>query len=125
MNPQDERILGGNLETLGLQATLKMLALGGKTGQLSVMAADNANGSRERLDIYLQRGSIIALQSSDPIQIDLLEIFRLMRRVPRNVSAEIRERVGTHLPFVLQALTERGIVNPTEYQQRIEFGIIQ
>ncbi|HKD74013.1 MAG TPA: DUF4388 domain-containing protein [Ktedonobacterales bacterium] len=125
MNPQDERILGGNLETLGLQATLKMLALGGKTGQLSVSAADNGNGSRERLDIYLQRGNIIALQSSDPIQIDLLDILRLMRRVPRNVALDIRQQAGTQLPDVLYTLTERGIVSPTEYQQRIEFGIIQ
>src|SRR6185437_6571757 len=39
---QQDRIFGGNLETLGLQATLKTLALGGKTGQLSVAATHDA-----------------------------------------------------------------------------------
>lgn len=129
MNPQQQdKVLGGDLETLGLQATLKMLALGGKTGQLSVSASHDAIDGRpthERLDIYLKRGSIVALHASDPGQIDLLEILRLMRRIHRKDAQEIRQRVGTHLPDVLVALVERGIISPAEQQQRMEFAIIQ
>jgi hypothetical protein len=125
---QQEKILGGDLETLGLQATLKMLALGGKTGQLSVAATHDAADGRpthERLDIYLKRGSIVALHASNPGQIDLLEILRLMRRIHRKDAQEIRERVGNSLPYVLAALVERNIITPLEQQQRMEFAIIQ
>ena len=129
MNPQQDRIFGGNLETLGLQATLKMLALGGKTGQLSVTAThdygDGRNAVRERLDIYLQKGNIVMLHSSDPIQIDLLEILRLLRRINRVVAQEIAERTGNQLPYVLMALVERNVIPPAEYQQRTEFAIVQ
>ena len=45
---QPVRILDGDLETLGLQATLKMLSLGGKTGILRV-----SSGS-ETLQIALE-----------------------------------------------------------------------
>lgn len=126
--PQQEKILGGNLETLGLQATLKMLSLGGKTGQLSVAAIHQAADGRpthERLDIYLKKGSIVALHASDPGQIDLLEIMRLMRRIHRKDAQEIRDRVGQSLPYVLAALVERNIMSPAEQQQRMEFAIIQ
>lgn len=128
MNPQKEKILGGNLETLGLQATLKMLALGGKTGQLSVTATHEPTEGgppRERLDFYLKKGAIVALHSSDPAQIDLLEIFRLLRRIHRKDALEIRERIGTQLAYVLAALAERGIINQQEHQQRTEFAIVQ
>ncbi len=125
---QQDRIFGGNLETLGLQATLKTLALGGKTGQLSVAATHDAVDGRpthERLDIYLKKGSIVALHSSDPGHIDLLEILRLMRRIHRKDAQEIHERVGNHLPYVLAALMERNIISQAEMQQRMEFAIIQ
>jgi hypothetical protein len=125
---QQNKIMGGNLETLGLQATLKTLSLSGKTGQLSVVATNTTADGRpthERLDIYLKKGSIIALHASDPGQIDLLEILRLMHRIHRRDAQEIRERVGTQLPYVLAALVERNIISPAEQQQRMEFAIIQ
>ena len=50
------RVLDGDLETLTLQSTLKMLALGGKTGALSVQSGS------ERLRIYLQDGAITSLE---------------------------------------------------------------
>ncbi len=129
-NQQQEqgRIIGGDLETLGLQATLKMLALGSKTGQLSVAAThDAADGRtvRERLDIYLKKGNIVALNSSDPAPIDLLELLRLMRRIHRKDAVEIHDAVGTHLPYVITALVERNLISPAEAQQRMEFAIIQ
>ncbi|MBA3826180.1 MAG: DUF4388 domain-containing protein [Ktedonobacterales bacterium] len=129
-NQQQEqgRIIGGDLETLGLQATLKMLALGGKTGQLSVAATHDAVDGRtvrERLDIYLKKGNIVALNSSDPAPIDLLELLRLMRRIHRKDATEIHDQVGTHLPYVLAALLERNLISAGELQQRMEFAIIQ
>ncbi len=131
MSPQSpDRILGGNLETLGLQATLKMLALGGKTGQLVVTAThtDSTSGAgvgRERLEVYLRKGNIVALHSSEEIQVDLLEIFRLLRRIERKDAIEMRARVGTQLAQVLSLLVERGIMTTAEQQQRIEFAITQ
>ena len=105
-----------------------MLSLGGKTGQLSVAATHQAVDGRpahERLDIYLKKGSIVALHASDPGQIDLLEIMRLMRRIHRKDAQEIRDRVGTQLPYVVAALVERNVMSPAEQQQRMEFAIIQ
>ena len=52
---QQGRILDGDLETLGLQATLKMLSLGGKTGVLLV------SSGQEHLKITLENGHILAL----------------------------------------------------------------
>lgn len=127
MNPR-EKILDGDLQTLGLQATLKMLALGGKTGQLSVVTfPDHAEVGRARevLNVYLKRGNIVALDSIPPAPIDLAEMFRLLRRLHRRDAQEIKERTGNQLPQVLAMLVERGVITPAEQQQRIEFAIIQ
>jgi hypothetical protein len=131
MNPQpsSERILGGSLETMGLQGTLKMLAMSDKTGQLSVEAVhEDTPGSIsnvERLDIYLRKGNIVALHSDDPMQIDLLEMLRLLRRIDRKDAVEMRAYVGTQLPQVLSLLVERGFMTAAQQQQHIEFEIIQ
>jgi len=49
----------------------------------------------------------------------------LMRRIHRKDANEIREQVGSHLPYVLNALLERSLISPAELQQRMEFAIIQ
>jgi hypothetical protein len=113
------RILDGDLETLGLQATLKMLALGGKTGVLTVVSG------QETLQIALRNGQIISLEEPSIQPPDLVEIFRLLGRVPRPQAAELRRLSGENPVAVLAVLVEWGIIPPAEMQQRIEFGIIQ
>jgi hypothetical protein len=81
------RILDGNLETLGLQATLKMLALSGKTGVLTV-----ASG-QERLAIFLESGHIVDLDEPSTSPLDIVDMFRLLGRlnqVPRAQVLELR-----------------------------------
>jgi len=129
-NPQSsDRILGGNLETMGLQATLKMLSLGEKTGQLTVTVYNESNENHstlhEHLDVYIRRGEIVALQPSNIPNIDFLEILRLLQRIHRTDVQSIRAEAGDQLPFIVQTLVERGIITQAEQRQRIEFMIIQ
>ena len=74
---QPVRILDGDLETLGLQATLKMLSLGGKTGILRV-----SSGS-ETLQIALKDGHIVALEEAGVTSPDMIEVFRLLMHLSR------------------------------------------
>ncbi len=127
--PLEHKILGGDLATMGLQATLKMLSLGAKTGCLNVMAVHTSPGEgrpeRERMEIYLKRGSIVALHSSETGTIDFLEILRLMQRLHRDRANELRMRYGTMLPAVLNELVRLNLITPLEQQQRMEFAILQ
>lgn len=116
---QQGRILDGDLETLGLQATLKMLALGGKTGVLSVVSG------QESLRISLNNGHIIALEEPGTAPPDLVEMFRLLGRVPRAQAAELRQLAGDNPVAVLAVLAQWQVITPTEMQQRVEFGVIQ
>ncbi|HEX6122616.1 MAG TPA: DUF4388 domain-containing protein [Ktedonobacterales bacterium] len=115
------RILDGDLETLGLQATLKMLALGGHTGILSV------ESGQERLRIALQGGNIVALEEPGALAPDLIEIFRLQRRLDRLTRDEIRQlrQVSGNNPItVMLILEQRGLLPSAEVQRRIEFSIV-
>nr|MBF6591805.1 DUF4388 domain-containing protein [Ktedonobacterales bacterium] len=119
---QQGRILDGDLETLGLQATLKMLALGGHTGILSVESGP------ERLRIALQSGNIVALEEPGGVAPDLIEIFRLLRRlpgVPRAEISKLRQMAGGNPVTAMLLLQERRIITADEMQRRVEFGIIQ
>jgi hypothetical protein len=87
MEPQG-RVLDGNLETLGIQSTLKMLALGGKTGILSV-----TSGS-ERVEIRLRNGNILDLDEPGVPPPELPEMFRLLGYVPRPQAVELRRLAG-------------------------------
>lgn len=116
---QHGRILDGDLETLGLQATLKMLALGGKTGVLTVVSGTEA------LHISLSNGHIIALEEPGVQPPDLVEIFRLLGRVPRAQASELRRLGGDNPAAVLAVLVQWQVMTPDEMQRRIEFGIIQ
>src|SRR5262249_15098882 len=116
---QQGRILDGNLETLGLQATLKMLALSGKTGILHV-----ASG-QERLAIFLKSGQIIDLEELDVPPPDLVDMFRLRGRLTRTQVAESRQATGGNPAFALIHLRNIGVMPPAEFQRRIEFRVIQ
>lgn len=115
----DGRILDGDLATLGLQATLKMLALGGKTGVLSVRSGS------ESLNISLSNGHIVALDEPNIAPPDIVEIFRLLGRIPRERAPELRTLGGDNPTSVLAVLVHVGMVKPAEMQQRVEFGVIQ
>ncbi len=113
------RILDGDLETLGLQATLKMLALSGKTGTLIVTSG------QETLSLYLQKGQIAALQEQSPSSVDLLEMLRLLGRMDRQVAARFRPMADQPSSVLLDALVKARIISEAEMLQRLEFRIIQ
>src|SRR5262249_51090672 len=116
---QQGSVLDGNLETLGLQATLKMLALGGKTGMLSVTSG------QERLLIALQNGNILSLEEPDIPAPDLIEVFRLLGRISRDDAAHLRQMAGANPVTVMIFMSQRRQMPPEEVQQRIEFGVVQ
>jgi hypothetical protein len=118
MEPQG-RILDGNLETLGLQATLKMLALGGKTGVLSVTSG------HEYLAIYLENGHIVDLDEPGAPAPDLPDMFRLLGRIPRSRAAELRGLAGANPATAMAIMLQWGYLTPDEVQQRTEFRVIQ
>ncbi len=111
------RILDGDLETLGLQATLKMLALGGKTGALNVVSG------QERLRVTLENGHIIALEEPHLTPPDLIEIFRLLGRIPPNIAMSLREFRGQPPAFQFPILLRANIITPEEAQRYYEFGV--
>jgi len=111
------RILDGDLETLGLQATLKMLALSGKTGALNVVSG------QERLRITLENGHIIALEEPHLSPPDLIELFRLLGRIPPHLVMSIREFRGQPPAFQFPILLQANIVTPEEAQRYYEFGV--
>ena len=63
---QQDRIMDGDLQTLGLQSILKMLALSEKTGKLFVSSGP------EMLSISLRKGRIVALHEDGVPQPDIL-----------------------------------------------------
>jgi hypothetical protein len=116
---QPGRILDGDLETLGLQATLKMLALSGKTGTLMVTSG------QETLSLYLNKGQIAALQDNFVQRPNLLEVMRLLRQVDGQVASELRRAMGPHAPAMLEMLVEYGVISEAEMLQWQEYGVIQ
>jgi hypothetical protein len=118
MEPQG-RILDGNLETLGLQATLKMLALSGKTGVLSVTSG------QERLAILLENGHIIDLEEPGTPAPDLIDMFRLLGRIPRQQVHELRQLSGSNPTTAMAIMVQWGLITQADLQARIEFRVIQ
>jgi hypothetical protein len=116
---QQGRILDGDLETLGLQATLKMLALSGKTGTLLVKSG------QETLSLYLNKGHIAALEDNFSHHPNLLEVMRLLGRIDQETAAEIWQAVGPNAPGMLEALVDYGIISEGEMTQWLEYGVIQ
>ena len=117
-NPQS-RILDGDLETLGLQSTLKMLALAGKTGVLIVQTASS------QLNIYLQDGAITRLEDPSTPDPDLLDLFRAMGRIGVEHGMQIPQDARKDLAAITQYMVNNGLLSPAEELQRREFIVTQ
>jgi hypothetical protein len=116
---QHGRILDGDLETLSLQATLKMLALSGKTGTLIVTSG------QETLSLYLQKGQIAAMQEQPTPAMDLIEMLRLLGRLDRQMAGRFRSVADQSSSVLLDALVKARVISEAEMLQRLEFRIIQ
>lgn len=116
---QPVRILDGNLETLGLQATLKMLSLGGKTGILRV-----SSGS-ETLQIALKEGHIVALDENGVTPPDMIEVFRLLMHLTRQEASTLKQRADHNAANSLRVMVENQVISADIAQRYVEFAIIQ
>lgn len=118
MEPQD-RIMDGDLQTLGLQSILKMLALSGKTGTLLV------HSGPETLVISLRKGQIVALHEEGVPQPDLLGMLCLINKLDPPRANSLREAAHGNVQMALAIMTEQGWMTPTELQHRLEFAVTQ
>src|SRR5438105_1133224 len=118
MESQD-LIMDGDLQTLGLQSILKMLALSGKTGTLFI------HSGRETLSISLRKGQIIALREEGVSQPDLLTMLCLMNKLDPPRAQAVREVSQGNLQVGLAMLVEQRWMSTAEMQQRLEFAITQ
>lgn len=118
MESQD-LVMDGDLQTLGLQSILKMLALSGKTGTLFV------HSGRETLSISLRKGQIVALREEGVRQPDLLTMFCLLNRLDPPRAHAIREMSQGNMSIALAVLVEQGWMSAAEMQRRLEFAITQ
>ena len=118
MESQD-RIMDGDLQTLGLQSILKMLALSGKTGILFV------HSGPETLSISLRKGQLNALHEESSIKADLLSMLCLINKLdPPRVHA-VREASQGNIQVALAMLVERKWMRAEEMQRRLEFAATQ
>lgn len=118
MEPQD-RIMDGDLQTLGLQSILKMLALSGKTGKLLVYSGP------ETLSVNLRRGQILSLHEEGAVQPDILGMLCLIGKLRPENAQVIYELSQRDPQLALSMLVERGWMSPGEMQQRLEFAVTQ
>jgi len=116
---QQGRILDGDLETLGLQATLKMLALGGKTGVLLV------SSGHEHLKITLDNGQILALDEPHVPPPDVIEIFFLLDMIDAELARLLRQHSGNNSTTALMLMAQRRLISPEDVQRRVEFTVTQ
>ncbi len=105
---QQERIMDGDLQTLGLQSILKMLALSGKTGKLLVYSGP------ETLSVDLRRGQIVSLHEEGVLQPDILGMLCLLGKLhPSHVQA-ISELAQGDFYVALWMLVERGLMSAAQ-----------
>jgi hypothetical protein len=116
---QPDRIMDGDLQTLGLQSILKMLALSGKTGKLFVSSGP------ETLSISLRKGQIVGLHEEGVAQPDLLGMLCLINKLDPPRAQAIRELAQGNMHIALAMLVERGWMNAAEMQRRLEFSVTQ
>jgi len=119
MDQQQDRIMDGDLHTLGLQAILKMLALSEKTGKLFVSSGP------ETLSISLRKGRIVGLHEDGVAQPDILGMLCLINKLDPPRAQMIREASQGNVQFALAMLVERGWMSATEMQHRLEFAVTQ
>ncbi|HET9109860.1 MAG TPA: DUF4388 domain-containing protein [Ktedonobacterales bacterium] len=113
------RVLDGDLETLTLQSTLKMLALGNKTGVLSVQSGP------EKMRIYLQDGAVTSLDEPDLPEPDLIDLLRSMGRLGPEQIMLIPQDARRDLASAMQFLVNTGDIGAAEELQRREFVVVQ
>jgi hypothetical protein len=118
MELQDQ-IMDGDLQTLGLQSILKMLALSGKTGTLFV------HSGPETISISLRKGQIVALREGDTNQPDLLGMLCLINKLDPPRAQAVRESAQGNMQVALALLVERNWMSPDEMQRRLEFTVTQ
>jgi Domain of unknown function (DUF4388) len=118
MESQD-LIMDGDLQTLGLQSILKMLALSGKTGALFIRSG------RETLSISLLKGQIVALREEGVNQPDLLTMLCLMNRLDPRQAQSVRDAAQGNMQIALAMLVDQNWISAAEMQQRLEFAITQ
>jgi len=116
---QQDRIMDGDLQTLGLQSILKMLALSGKTGTLFV------HSGPETLSISLRRGQIVALREEGVPQPDLLFMLCLVNKLDPQRAQAVRDYARGNIQVALALLVEQNWMSATEMQRRLEFAITQ
>src|SRR5438094_5882637 len=118
MESQD-RIMDGDLQTLGLQSILKMLALSGKTGTLFV------HSGPETLSISLRKGQLMALHEESYIKSDLLSMLCLINKLDPPRAHAVREASQGNLQVALAMLVESNWMSAEEMQRRLEFAVTQ
>src|SRR5579883_1910790 len=118
MEPQD-RIMDGDLQTLGLQSILKMLALSGKTGTLLV------HSGPETLVISLRKGQLVALHEEGVPQPDLLGMLCLINKLDPPRAHRLREVSQGNIQVALSIMVEQGWMTASEMQRRLEFAVTQ
>ncbi|GAC1401296.1 MAG: hypothetical protein NVS4B12_02250 [Ktedonobacteraceae bacterium] len=116
---QQDRIMDGDLQTLGLQSILKMLALSGKTGKLLVYSGP------ETLSVDLRRGQIVSLREEGVSQPDMLGMLCLIGKLHPSYAQTIHELSQGDSQIALSMLVERGLMSASERQQRLEFAVTQ
>ncbi len=116
---QQDRIMDGDLQTLGLQSILKMLALSGKTGKLLVYSGP------ETLSVDLRRGQIVSLREEGVAQPDILGMLCLIGMLHPSHVQTIHELSQGDFQLALSMLVERGLMSANERQQRLEFAVTQ
>lgn len=116
---QQDRIMDGDLQTLGLQSILKMLALSGKTGTLFV------HSGPETLSISLRKGQIVALREEGVPQPDLLVMLCLVNKLDPPRAQMVREYASGNIQVALAMLVERNWMSAAEMQRRLEFAVTQ
>lgn len=110
---QQDRIMDGDLQTLGLQSILKMLTLSGKSGKLFVSSGP------ETLSISLRKGQIVGLHEDGVPQPDLLGMLCLIGRLDPVRAQAIREMAQGDMQVALMMLVEQGWMNAAEMQRRL------
>lgn len=116
---QQDRIMDGDLQTLGLQSILKMLALSGKTGTLFV------HSGPETLSISLRKGQIVALREDGVPQPDLLGMLCLINKLDTSRAQAIRQLAQSDMQAALARMVERNWMSAAEMQRRLEFVVTQ
>jgi hypothetical protein len=116
---QQDRIMDGDLQTLGLQAILKMLALSEKTGKLFVSSGP------ETISISLRKGRIVGLHEDGVPQPDILGMLCLVNKLDPPRAQKIRELSHGDVTLALAMLVEQGWMSTSEMQHRLEFAVTQ